>query len=236
MARTTRNSWSPTGLPVGQNPERQAPAEAGAGVEGSNAGFTLIEVVLALTIFALMGAILYGALALGQKAVERTQVSFEKNQQLRAFADLMGSYVRSSHPYRATPQDPAIYYQGEEQQLSFVSASSLALGGRGMALVRVSWQEGERGEGALTLSEELPVRLGEDGGIGGQRNSVVLREGIKQLRFTYLDPQSDGEQWEERWDAAERKVLPRAVRLSYRTDAGKEVRWTFPIMVSLLAR
>jgi hypothetical protein len=183
-----------------------------------------------------MGAILYGALALGQKAVERSQVSFEKNQQMRAFADLMGSYVRSSHPYRAGPQDPAIYYQGEEQQLSFVSASSLALGGRGMALVRVSWQEGERGDGALTLSEELPVRLGEEGGGGGQRNSVVLREGIKQLRFTYLDPQSDGEQWEERWVAEERKVLPRAVRLSYRTDAGKEVRWTFPIMVSLLAQ
>jgi len=209
---------------------------AHASKDSSNAGFTLIEVVLALTIFALMGAILYGALALAQKAVERSQVRFEKNQQMRAFADLMGSYVRSSHPYRATPQDPAIYYQGEEEQLSFVSASSLALGGRGMALVRISWQEGEGGEGALTLSEELPVRLGEEGGVGGQRNSVVLRERIKQLRFTYLDPQSDGGQWEERWDAAERKVLPRAVRLSYRTDAGKEVRWTFPIMVSLLAQ
>jgi general secretion pathway protein J len=206
-------------------------AMARASKDSSNAGFTLIEVVLALTIFALMGAILYGALSLGQKAVERSQLSFEKNQQLRAFADLMGSYVRSSHPYRATPQDPAIYYEGEEEQLSFVSASSLALGGRGMALVRISWQEG-----TLTLSEELPVRIGEEGGAGGQRNSVVLREGIKQLRFAYLDPQSDGEQWEERWDAAERKILPRAVRLSYRTEAGKEVRWTFPIMVSLLAQ
>jgi len=209
---------------------------ARASKDSSNPGFTLIEVVLALTIFALMGAILYGALSLGQKAVERSQLSFEKNQQLRAFADLMGSYVRSSHPYRATPQDPVIFYQGEEEQLSFVSASSLALGGRGMALVRVSWQGGEGGEGSLTLSEELPVRIGEEGGAGGQRNNVVLREGIKQLRFTYLDPQSDGEQWEERWDAAERKMLPRAVRLSYRTDAGKEVRWTFPIMVSLLAQ
>ncbi len=234
MTSASRNSFLPTGKPVGRNPQRQA--EAGAGVEGANAGFTLIEVVLALTIFALMGAILYGALALGQRAVERSQLSFEKNQQLRAFADLMGSYVRSSHPYRSTPQDPAIYYQGEEQQLSFVSASSLALGGRGMALVRVSWQEGEGGEGALTLSEELPVRIGEESGGGGQRNSVVLREGIKQLRFAYLNPQSDSEQWEGSWDATERKILPRAVRLTYRTDAGEEVRWTFPIMVSLLAR
>lgn len=197
--------------------------------------FTLVEVVLALTIFALMGTILYGALALGQQAAERSQISFEKNQRLRAFADLMGSYVRSSHPYRSTPQDPAICYSGAEDNLMFVSASSLALGGRGMALIRIAWQEGEGGQGSLTLSEELPVRGCEEGG-GGQRNSVVLREGLREFRFAYLDPESDGDVWEERWDAAERRVMPRAVRLSYRTDAGREVRWTFPIMVSLLGR
>jgi prepilin-type N-terminal cleavage/methylation domain-containing protein len=202
----------------------------------SNRGFTLVEVLLALTIFALMGTILYGAFALGQKAVEKTQASFEKNQQRRAFADLLGSYIRSSFPYRATPQDPAIYYQGEEQQLSFVSASSLALGGRGMAMIRISWREGENGDGSLSLSEDLPVRLGEESAAGGQHNSVVLQEGIKQLRFAYLDPQSEGEEWEERWDASERKILPRAVRLSYQTGAGREVHWTFPIMISLLAR
>ena len=207
-----------------------------ASKDSSKAGFTLLEVVVALTIFALMGAILYGALALGQKAVERSQLSFEKNQQLRVFADLMGTYIRSSHPYRASPQNPTVCYVGAEDSLTFISAFSLALGGRGMAMVRVSWQEGGDGMGTLNLSEELPVRDCEGAGESGQRNSVVLREGIRQLRFAYLDPQSDGEQWEEAWNAEERKVLPRAVRLSYRTDAGKEVRWTFPVMVSLLAQ
>ena len=79
-------------------------------------------------------------------------------------------------------------------------------------------------------------RQAVEAGGGGQRNSVVLREGLREFRFAYLDPESDGDVWEERWDAAERRVMPRAVRLSYRTDAGREVRWTFPIMVSLLAQ
>jgi len=207
-----------------------------AAKSSSNTGFTLVEVVLALTIFALMGAILYGAFSLGHNAVEKSQASFEKNQRLRSFADLLGGYIRSSYPYRATAQNPEIYYDGGEEQLSFVTASSLGMGGRGMALIRISWQEAEDGKGALTVSEELPVRLGEESGSGGQRNLVVLREGIRQLRFAYLDPQGEEEKWEESWDAKERKILPRAVRLSYRLEAGQEVRWTFPVMMSLLAQ
>jgi prepilin-type N-terminal cleavage/methylation domain-containing protein len=54
-------------------------------------GFTLIEVVLALSIFALMGAILYGAFSLSHSAVEKSQASFERNQKLRSFTDLRGS-------------------------------------------------------------------------------------------------------------------------------------------------
>lgn len=202
----------------------------------SRAGFTLVEVVLALTIFALMGTILYGAFSLGQSAVEKTQGSFEKNQETRAFGDLLGSYIRSSYPYRASPQDASFFYEGEEDRLAFVSAFSLALGGRGMAKITIGWEEADNGNGSLRLAEELPVRVGGESSEGGQRNHVVLREGVKELRIAYLDPQSQGENWEERWDATERKALPRAVRLSYRTGAGKEVRWVFPVMMSVLAQ
>jgi hypothetical protein len=58
---------------------------------------------------------------------------------------------------------------------------------------------------------------------------------VKEFRIAYLKLQSEGEQWEERWDPTERKALPRAVRLTYRTGAGKEVRWIFPVMMSVLA-
>ena len=45
-------------------------------------GFTLIEVVLALSIFALIGAVLYGAFSLSHSAVEKSQASYEDNQKL----------------------------------------------------------------------------------------------------------------------------------------------------------
>lgn len=201
-------------------------------------GFTLIEVVLALSIFAIMGAILYGAFSLSHRAVEKSQGSFERNQKLRSFTDLLGSYIRSAYPYRQSAQDTTVFFDGQEDQLTFVSSLSLAMGGRGMSKIRIAWEDTEGGEGPIQLEEEVPVRFNtsEDHDYGGLRNDVVIQERVKELRFAYLDSKSEDEKWEERWDGREKLGLPRAVRLSYRNPEGKEIRWVFPVMISVLAQ
>jgi prepilin-type N-terminal cleavage/methylation domain-containing protein len=201
-------------------------------------GFTLLEVLLALTIFALMGGILFGAFSLGHRAVERSEVHFDRNQRLRSFDDLIGGYVRSSYPYRTSPQAAAVYYNGGRDKLSFVSSYSLAMGGRGMALVHLSWNGSEQGEGVITLAEQVPVRLDEEDASAelGQRSKVVVQEGVRAFQLAYLDSQSADEQWEDRWDATEKRMLPRAVRLSYRSAGGREIRRVFPIMVAVLGQ
>ena len=202
----------------------------------SQAGFTLVEVMLALTIFALMGTILYGAFSLGHGAVEKSQVSFAQNQKLRSFADLLGSYVRSAYPYRPSVQDSTIFFTGEEAELTFVSSFSLAMGGRGMAKVRLFWESDQNDGGVLRLEEETPVRLETEEGSEGHTTGMILRDGVREFRISYLDPKSEPEKWEERWDAKERNELPRAVRLNYRTEERREVQWIFPVMMTVLAR
>jgi general secretion pathway protein J len=209
------------------------------GPRGHNScGFTLIEVVLALSIFALIGAVLYGAFSLSHRAVEKSQASFDDNQKLRSSTDLLGSYIRSAYPYRESAQDTAVLFEGQEDQLTFVSSISLAMGGRGMSKIRVAWERAQEGEGPIQLEEEVPVRLNvsEDHNSGGLRNEVIIQERVKELRFAYLDPKSEDEIWEERWDGREKLALPRAVRLSYRNHDGKEIRWIFPVMISVLAQ
>lgn len=198
-------------------------------------GFTLLEAVLALTIFVLMGTILYGAFSLGHSAVARSRHAFEKNQKLRSLVDLVGSYVRSSYPYRVSVRDPSVFYEGEEDHLTFVSSYSLAMGGRGVAKINLSWEETDEGQGSLRLEEVVPVRLSEEENEEGLHNTVVLERGVREFRLAYLDPTSAEEIWQEQWDAKEKRMLPRAVRLSYRNAAGKDVRWVFPVMISVLA-
>ena len=197
------------------------------------AGFTLIEVVLAMAIFALLGTILYGAFALSHSAMEKTQASAARGQQQRSTADLLGSYIRSAYPYRSSPQEQTVFFEGTSDSLVFVSAYSHGMGGRGMAKIYIAADGNGSAEAALRLEEVTPVRL-DDEGPTGESHRVILAERVEGMRIAYLDPESNAEIWEERWDGQERRMLPRAVRLSYRDARGDAVRWTFPIMMQVL--
>jgi prepilin-type N-terminal cleavage/methylation domain-containing protein len=199
-----------------------------------NRGFTLLEVMLAFTLFAVLAVILYGAFSVGHRAMEKTQVVFDGNQKFRSAIELLGSYVRSSLPYRSSPQDPEVFYAGEETQVEFISSFSLAQGGRGVAKIRIYAENGQGSAQAIKLEEQVPVRLRQEGG-SAISNTLVLRERVNGFRLAYLDPQDERENWRDRWDQVERKGIPRALRLSYRNENGKEVQWTFPVMMAVLA-
>ena len=203
-------------------------------VRAASAGFTLIEVVLALSIFALMGAILYGAFALGQSAVMKSQKSAAESQKRRSGGDLVGSYIHSAFPYRESPQDAAPFFDGEPNTVTFVSAYSHAMGGRGMAKIQISADEGADGRASLRLQETTPVRLNTDSGAAGQSQALLLEESIKQFRIDYLNPQIEDDTWEENWDARERRSLPRAVRFTYLDEQGIKISRTYPIMLMVL--
>ena len=200
------------------------------------AGFTLIEVVLALTIFALMGGVLYGAFSLGHTAVEKSEKSFNRNQMTRSIGDLLATYIRSAYPYRESIQEQAIFFDGERESLTFVSAYSHAMGGRGMAKIAIEKEDADTGRALVRLAEIAPVRVGGAAGEAGQRSSVVILEGIREFQLAYLDAEGDKENWEERWDGNERRRLPRALRMTFIDAEGKEVRWVFPFMLAVLSR
>lgn len=200
-------------------------------------GFTLIELTIAMTLLALIAMTLYGAFYLGQRAVVKAQVRSEESHRLRSVGDLLAGYIHSAYPYRFSRETPSIYFSGQGNRLEFVSALSSGMGGRGMSRIGILWDNEGEGAGLLTLVEEIPVRLGGEGESGGYRNDVVLGRGIREFHIDYLDPQSrsEEEQWVDQWDGAERRVLPRAVRLSYRGEKGEEVQLVFPIMLSVLS-
>lgn len=198
-------------------------------------GFTLIELTIAITLLALMAVTLYGAFYLSQRAVEKSQTRSEESQRLRAAGDLLAGYIRSAYPYRDSRQNQSIRFSGQVDSLTFVSALSSGMGGRGMSRITISWAGGEDGNGLLTLVEEIPLRLEGQGEGEGYRNSIVLGQGIREFRINYLDPQGEDENWVDQWDGTEKRVLPRAVRLSYRGERVEEVQSVFPIMMSVLA-
>ncbi|HEX9446136.1 MAG TPA: prepilin-type N-terminal cleavage/methylation domain-containing protein [Candidatus Binatia bacterium] len=210
-------------------------------VSRPEAGFTLVEVTISMALLALIVIMLYGSFFLAEKAVAKAQVRSDESQSLRTFEEFVGGYIRSAYPYRASTRDASVYFFGDDRSVEFVSSLSTSLGGRGMSKIRISSDlAGSRGA-TLTLEEEMPVRVGDKGGGGGYRNSLVLAEGLRGFRIEYLDPGTDAQaqtaevNWVDAWDGKQKRALPRAIRLIYRGDRGEEIRWTFPIMIRVLA-
>jgi len=199
----------------------------------SRRGFTLIEVTLAMTLAAMIVALLYSAFYLGLRAMEKASVHSEDSQRLRSIETFLGSYIRSAYPYRESSRSSAIFFSGEVDRLTFISSFSIGMGGRGMSRVTLSWSDEEGG--VLIMEEGIPVRLGEEGDDAGYRNKLILWQGVRELRIQYLDPQRDGEDWTEQWDGTERRSLPRAVRVDFRDEDQEEIHWVFPVMMSVLA-
>jgi prepilin-type N-terminal cleavage/methylation domain-containing protein len=202
--------------------------------DNNRRGLTLIEVILAMTIFALIASLLYGALYLSRRAAVKGVLSAETSQRERMLGSFLGGYVRSAFPYRVSAQDPSIFFYGEENRLTFVSAVSRGLGGRGLAKVTVQW-DGQRGD-PLTLEEEMPVRFAEQQEGLGYRNQVVLYPAVDGLQIEYLPAEGDEADWVERWDGAEKKSLPRAIRVRLRAAGGEKKQWVVPIMMKALIR
>lgn len=189
--------------------------------------FTLVELTVSLALLAIMATILYGSFYLGHRAAEKAEARMEDSQRRRSVGDLLGGYIRSAHPYRSSPRDPVVLFFGEREKLTFVSTLSVEMGGRGMSKISLYRGKDPRGRSVFVLEEEMPVWG------AGYRSRLILRTGVEELGFEYLD-QSAGDRWLSEWDGARRRMLPQAVRVSLSSHDGTRDRWVFPIMVRAL--
>jgi hypothetical protein len=97
----------------------------------STGGFTLLEVVLALTSLALVTGICYAAFSLATRAVERGANAVVTEQRLRTVTDVIMREVKSAVPYPLRDPDAGIvpYFRCTPQSLSFITASGQLSGG-----------------------------------------------------------------------------------------------------------
>jgi len=91
--------------------------------------------------------------------------------------------------------------------------------------------------GVLTVQEEVPARVSREG-TGereeqGYQSKVVTRLDARDVRLDYMDPEQQ-DPWVERWDGAQRRAIPRGLRMTLVGAGGQEMEWVFPVMVGVL--
>jgi prepilin-type N-terminal cleavage/methylation domain-containing protein len=180
----------------------------------ARAGFTLLEVVLAMTALALVVTICYGGFHLGIRAVERGEMAVVTSQRLRVAADVLIRQIKSTVPYPARNEDEEVYpyFVGSATSLTFVTAAGLQGGG---GLTRVVYQVANDPL-RLVIAESpffSPDVLGREAPDKPGEAAAVLLDGFRSIKFEYLMNDGVESEWRSAWDGHEDEMLPAAVRI-----------------------
>jgi len=177
-----------------------------------SAGFTLIEMVLALVIFGMISAIVYSAFYFGHRAVMSGERAAEESQRMRLAEELVGRQIRSAVFYFAHHDDDKVpFFFGANDGMTFVTSAPQSRGGTGLAVVTYKLVEGR-----LVLEERTAFTPDDlyappsDAHI----ERAVLLDGFSSLKFEYLPHEEMDIGWAEKWDAREEDNLPAAVRMT----------------------
>lgn len=178
------------------------------------AGFTLLEVILAMVSLAMLTGIVYGAFHLGTRAVEKGQAAVVTSQRVRIASDVLSRQIKSMVPYPARNDDDDRYYYFDVRpgSISFVTAAGLQGGG---GLVKVTYRVNESPPQLLITENPFisPDALGNERVVDAGARTAVLLDGFRSMRFEYWDPDEKGG-YDARWDQLERQSLPAAIRIT----------------------
>jgi general secretion pathway protein J len=190
---------------------------------GAPRGFTLLELVAALAILALIAGSIAVGIRLASRSIERGEAVARDAARLRAAVGIVERAVRSLSPLPLPAGgDPAVYFSGEGKKLRFLTDLAPAtFGGGGMRLISFFEISGETG--GLAVATASPFRAEGAGSWEGTEKAKVLVPGATEVSFTYSEgPAKDGTwEWLPAWEPKNPGSLPAAVRVEF-TAPGEE--------------
>ena len=192
-----------------------------------SSGFTLIEILLALSIGAALLVVMFGGVRVGLAAWGRGEARAMALEHGRSLAQVLGGAVAGTYPYRASPVEGApvsIIFDGQPDRLTFVTVSPSIPAPVPIAFTAMSVSRDDQGLAVRQLA--LPNLEPLD-----RVAPVLVDSTVIAVRFRYLG--EDPEAWKDRWDMTKEDSLPRAVEILLATAVGSRTVEQPPLIVPI---
>lgn len=194
---------------------------------GRVAGFTLVELLLAITLMSILLGLTYS----GLRAATRSSVQGEKilaaGGQLRATHQFVRRQLNQMLPLAFAViddvEDIRIVFEGDARHIQYVAPMPGYLGAGGPQVQLLELAHDNNGEVVLQFSHALLQGFEHEHLY--ERDPVILLEGVESARFEFLgkDEMGDLTGWTANWE--QQNILPVAVRLDLEFSEGLNLRW-----------
>lgn len=187
------------------------------GADRRQEGFTLLELVVAITLMGLVLVVLYSGLRLGLNGWDSGERRAEAANRLRSVEEFLRRQLAQSMTLYETHGDRLerlVVFAGRSEGIEFVTPMPGRLGLGGLYRMRIG-----RADDRLYLRWRPYVP--SDPAAGEERETILL-EGVSAVEWAYFGPERDNDQepprWRADWASVERRPLLVRLNLTLRGE------------------
>jgi prepilin-type N-terminal cleavage/methylation domain-containing protein len=181
-------------------------------------GFTLVELLIALAILAMIAGSVAAGIRLAAGSIERGEAVVHDAARLRAVLGIVERALMSADPLPIpVEENTAAFFVGSEKSVRFLTAGApAAVQGGGLRLISFFERAGAGGVGIAMVTASA-FRPGGAERWEGTEEPRILVPGARDLILSYSGGPSEEGPWEwlPSWDLKEMGRLPAAVRMEF---------------------
>lgn len=185
------------------------------------AGFTLIEVLIAMTLLSLMVVLLFSSLSIGAKSWEQGESKIADVNEVAVVQQFFNHHLAHAIPQwdDFNPEKERVFsFQGKRNSLQFVSAFPASAERSGLQLFNLELKKENKQQFVeVTLTPFFPPTEGET----WFEDSIELVRGVEHFELAYygLNDETGEEGWQSEW--LQKEQQPRLVKVLLELEDGR---------------
>ncbi len=196
-------------------------------------GFTLLEILVAMTLLGVIMVMAYGGLRAGTRASIKGEQVVNQTNQMRVAQGFIRSQIRRAMPLMIEVDDDEqmIVFEGDAQEMRFVAPMPGYLGTGGPHIQTLSFDGGNNPD--LIFDHQM-LSYEDDVQDDDERDPVLLLDHIERGKFSYLGLDEEGEigEWEDEWE--DHSTIPLLVKIEIEMDESHRLDWPELIISPLI--
>lgn len=187
-------------------------------------GFTLIEVLIAMTLLSIMVVLLFGSLKICADSWEKGESKIAEVNEVAVVYNFFQQHLSAAKPLWddfSVAGQKTYAFQGNTQSLQFVGNFPASAGRGGLQLFSIQLQDDQDSQlsGGTPINVSLTPFFPLTEGADPQKEEVALIKHVRHFSLAYFGPDDTGEaSWQTEW--LDKETQPQLVKINIQADNG----------------